>query len=43
MRWFHALSPREDGYFDRFVEHARVPLRGAEALRELLAGGRWAP
>jgi predicted phosphate transport protein (TIGR00153 family) len=39
MRWFHALLPREDSFFDRFVEHARILLKGAETLRELLAGG----
>ncbi|HUO21398.1 MAG TPA: DUF47 domain-containing protein [Caulobacteraceae bacterium] len=40
MRWFLALLPREDSFFDRFVEHAQILLRGAEAMRELLAGGQ---
>ncbi|HVY34098.1 MAG TPA: DUF47 domain-containing protein [Caulobacteraceae bacterium] len=43
MRWFQALLPREDGFFDRFVEHAQILLKGAEALRELLAGGEGVP
>ena len=24
MRWFHALLPREDSFFDWFVEHAQI-------------------
>lgn len=43
MRWFQALLPREDSFFDRFVEHAQILLKGAEALRELLAGGEGVP
>jgi predicted phosphate transport protein (TIGR00153 family) len=43
VRWFQALLPREDSFFDRFVDHARLLLKGAEALRELLAGGDGAP
>src|SRR3569833_3052379 len=39
MRWFQALLPREDSFFDKFVEHAQILLRGAEALRTLLSGG----
>ncbi len=39
MRWFQALLPREDRFFDYFVQHAQVLLKGAEALRELLMGG----
>ena len=39
MRWFQALMPREDSFFDQFVAHARVLVKGAEALRELLNGG----
>ena len=39
MRWFQKLLPREDSYFEKFVAHARLLLKGAEALRELLAGG----
>ena len=39
MRWFHALLPREHGFFDQFTAHARLLVQGAEALRELLNGG----
>ncbi|MBS0332592.1 MAG: DUF47 domain-containing protein [Proteobacteria bacterium] len=39
MRWFQALMPREDSFFDQFVAHARVLVKGAEALRDLLNGG----
>jgi predicted phosphate transport protein (TIGR00153 family) len=39
VRWFQALLPREDSFFDKFIEHARLLLQGAEALRELLSGG----
>jgi hypothetical protein len=35
--------PREDSFFDWFVEHAQILLKGAEALRELLAGGEGVP
>ena len=43
MRWFQALLPREDRFFGYFVEHAKLLLRGAEALRELLSGGDGVP
>ena len=43
MRWFQALLPREDRFFGYFVEHAQLLLKGAEALRELLAGGEGVP
>src|SRR5579884_2619451 len=43
MQWFRALLPREESFFDRFVEHARLLLLGAEALRELLNGGEGVP
>jgi predicted phosphate transport protein (TIGR00153 family) len=39
MRWFQALLPREDSFFDQFVAHARLLVKGAEALRDLLNGG----
>jgi uncharacterized protein Yka (UPF0111/DUF47 family) len=43
MQWFRALLPREEAFFDRFVEHARLLLEGAEALRALLDGGDRVP
>ncbi|HXV01731.1 MAG TPA: DUF47 family protein [Caulobacteraceae bacterium] len=39
MRWFQSLLPREDSFFDKFEAHARILVKGAEALRELLNGG----
>ena len=39
MRWFQAFMPREDSFFDQFTAHARVLVKGAEALRDLLNGG----
>jgi predicted phosphate transport protein (TIGR00153 family) len=39
MRWFQALMPREDSFFDQFIAHARILVKGAEALRDLLNGG----
>jgi hypothetical protein len=43
MRWFQALLPREDSFFDQFVAHARLLVKGAEALRDLLNGGEAVP
>lgn len=39
LRWFHALMPKEDRFFDLFASHARVVVAGAEALRAMLEGG----
>ena len=39
MRWFQALLPREQSFFDQFTAHARLLVQGSEALRELLNGG----
>jgi predicted phosphate transport protein (TIGR00153 family) len=39
FRWFQALMPREDRFFELYNRHAQELLRGAEALRELLKGG----
>jgi len=43
MRWFQALLPHEDKFFGYFVEHAQLLLKGAEALRAVLAGGEGMP
>ena len=43
MRWFQALLPREDRFFGYFIDHARLLLQGAEALRDLLVGGDGGP
>jgi predicted phosphate transport protein (TIGR00153 family) len=39
LKWFRALMPREERFFDLFEEHAAVLVAGAEALQELLKGG----
>ena len=39
LRWFQALMPREDRFFDLYNQHARKLVEGADALRELLKGG----
>ncbi len=36
FRWFHALMPREDRFFDLFNRHSHTLVEGAEALRTLL-------
>lgn len=39
LRWFQALMPREEKFFDFFDAHARTLCAGARALRDLLAEG----
>ncbi|HEX3808820.1 MAG TPA: DUF47 domain-containing protein [Rhizomicrobium sp.] len=39
MRWFQALMPKEERFFDLFNRHARTIVEGANALREMLKGG----
>jgi uncharacterized protein len=39
LRWFQAIMPKEDAFFDLFEQHAKLVLAGAEALRSLLKGG----
>ena len=39
MKWFRSLLPREERFFDQFVQHARLLALGAEAMRDLLNGG----
>ena len=39
MRWFHALMPKEERFFDLFAHHSRAVLAGAKALRAMLEGG----
>src|ERR1041384_1768749 len=43
FRWFQALMPREDRFFDLYNRHAQALVQGAEALRELLRGGPGVP
>jgi len=39
LRWFHALMPKEERFFDMFANHSRTVLAGAKALRAMLEGG----
>jgi predicted phosphate transport protein (TIGR00153 family) len=39
LRWFQALMPKEDRFFDMFEAHAQTLVAGAGALRALLDGG----
>jgi predicted phosphate transport protein (TIGR00153 family) len=39
MRFFQALLPREERFFDLFNAHARTLVLGAKALSDLLEGG----
>ena len=39
LRWFHALMPKEERFFDLFARHSDAVLAGAEALRAMLEGG----
>jgi predicted phosphate transport protein (TIGR00153 family) len=39
MRWFHALMPKEERYFELFARHSQAVLAGAEALRAMMEGG----
>ena len=43
MRWFCALMPREERYFELFTRHSDVVLAGAKALRDMLDGGDAVP
>lgn len=39
LRWFHALMPKEEQFFELFARHSEVVVAGAEALRSMLEGG----
>jgi predicted phosphate transport protein (TIGR00153 family) len=39
LRWFQALMPREDRFFELYNRHAAALVDGATALCELLKGG----
>jgi predicted phosphate transport protein (TIGR00153 family) len=43
LRWFHALLPREERFFDLFERHSETVAAGAQALREMLEGGDGIP
>ena len=39
LRWFHALMPKEERFFDMFAQHSHAVVAGAVALRAMLEGG----
>jgi uncharacterized protein Yka (UPF0111/DUF47 family) len=39
LRWFHALMPKEERFFELFARHSKVLVAGADALRAMLEGG----
>ena len=43
MRWFNALLPKEERFFDLFAQHSKTLVAGAEALRAMLEGGDAVP
>ena len=43
LRWFQALLPREERFFDLFARHSEAVAAGAKALREMLEGGDAVP
>ncbi len=38
LRWFHALMPKEERFFELFAEHSHILVAGANALRAMLEG-----
>jgi len=43
LRWFRALMPKEERFFDLFSRHSEVIAAGAKALRDMLEGGDAVP
>lgn len=43
MRWFNALLPKEERFFELFAQHSKALVNGADALRALLEGGDAVP
>jgi predicted phosphate transport protein (TIGR00153 family) len=39
LRWFQAMMPREERFFDLYEAHAKTLCAGARALRQVLEGG----
>lgn len=39
MRWFRALLPKEERFFELFAQHSKALVAGAAALRAMLDGG----
>ena len=43
LRWFRALLPHEERFFDLFARHAQTVALGAQALQVMLLGGEETP
>ena len=43
LRWFRALLPREERFFELFARHAAVVSQGAQELQGVLRGGEDVP
>ena len=43
MRWFNALLPKEERFFELFGKHSKTLVAGADALRAMLEGGDAVP
>jgi predicted phosphate transport protein (TIGR00153 family) len=39
LRWFHALMPKEERFFELFAQHSDTVVAGAMALRAMFEGG----
>ena len=39
LRWFRAILPHEERFFELFNQHAQTLVAGAEALQGMLRGG----
>jgi predicted phosphate transport protein (TIGR00153 family) len=39
LRWFYALLPKEERFFELYARHSEIVLAGAQALRQMLEGG----
>jgi predicted phosphate transport protein (TIGR00153 family) len=39
LKWFRAMMPKEDRFFDLLEQHSKLVVAGAEALRAALDGG----
>jgi uncharacterized protein len=43
VRWFRALLPREERFFDLYNAHAAILVRAAEALQAMLEVAKPSP
>ncbi|MDQ4060609.1 MAG: DUF47 domain-containing protein [Pseudomonadota bacterium] len=43
LKWFRAIMPKEDRFFDLFERHSQTLVAGAQSLRSALDGGQLLP